>query len=237
VQRKLEYVEEPRLSKEDIERVLKFKGYGNKSGRYWFLGMEEGGGSMDQLRKRVCSFDPVEELESAIIKLGFDIDIYVPTWRVMSKLVLAMDGVAEWQEKDRAKRYQAKNLGRFGGDTFLTDLMPLPCPRLNEWPYDAIYPTKAEYIAEVRPNRIEWLRSEMSKFQPPFVICYGKGNWRYYKEIFYGVDFKPEFDEKILVGKRGNSLILLVYFLSPDLVKTELIGQIANMFGAKNQSR
>lgn len=221
------------LSENQIERVLKFEGYGNKCGRYWFLGMEEGGGSMDQLKTRVHSFDTVEELESAIIKLGFKIDLYVPTWRVMSKLILAMEGEEDWREPASAKRYQAERLGRFKGDTFLADLMPLPCPRLTEWPYTAIYPTKAEYIAEVRPMRIEMLREELLEIQPPFVFCYGKGNWRFYRKIFKGVDFKPACDEKILVGKQGNSKILLLNFLSPDLVKTELIGEIAEMFRPK----
>ena len=32
------------LSNKELERVLKFEGYGNKNGPYWFVGMEEGGG-------------------------------------------------------------------------------------------------------------------------------------------------------------------------------------------------
>ncbi|MDA0263981.1 MAG: hypothetical protein O3A93_07190 [Chloroflexi bacterium] len=226
------------MTADELANVLNFEGYGNKSARYWFIGMEEGGGSMDQLTTRVHTFDPhVEELESAIMKLGFDINLYVPTWRVMSKLILAMDGADEWWETASAKRYQAEKLGRFKGDTFLADLMPLPCPRLNEWPYEAIYPTKAEYIKAVRPMRIAMLRSELLEIQPPYVFCYGKGNWRFYKEIFEGVEFKSTFDGKILVGRQGTSTIILLYFLSPYLVKTELIGEIAKKFGMEKGRR
>ena len=40
------------FSEDELDRVLTFEGYGNKSARYWFLGIEEGGGSMEQLEKR-----------------------------------------------------------------------------------------------------------------------------------------------------------------------------------------
>ena len=35
------------LTSEELDRVLKFEGYGTKSAPYWFLGMEEGGGSIE----------------------------------------------------------------------------------------------------------------------------------------------------------------------------------------------
>ena len=98
-----------------------------------------------------------------------------------------------------------------------------------------LFPTKADYIAKIRPGRIRWLSAEISAFKPPFVFCYGKGNWQYYEEIFNDVEFKPALDTEIRVGPHGNSHIILLKFLSPDLVKTNLIDQIAGMFGRKAQ--
>ena len=147
-----------------------------------------------------------------------------------------MKGMSGWQEKSRAQEYQATKLGRYDGATFLTELMPLPCPRINAWPYPCIFATKAEYYTRVRPCRIKWLRSQISAFQPRFVFCYGKGNWRHYEEIFSDVEFRPELDKQIQVGQRENSTIILMRFLSPDLVSTELIRQIAERFGREHHA-
>ena len=224
-------MEDRGLSRTELERALKFEGYGNKDADYWFLGMEEGGGSIEQLRRRVRSFDPVEYLHTSLEKIGLDTKyLHVPTWRVMSKLIMAMQGTLGWQETSSAREYQAHKLGRKDGDTFLAELMPLPCPSIGEWPYESIYPSKNEYYEEVRPVRIKWLHSELLGVHPCFVICYGKGNWRYYEEIFSDVDFTPELNEKIRVGHRGDSTILLIPFLSYYFVTIALITEIADRF-------
>ena len=111
-----------------------------------------------------------------------------------------MQGTLGWRENPAAREYQALKLGRAEGETFLTELLPLTCRGIGVWPYKSLFPTKAEYIAEVRPDRIKWLRSEVSAFQPSFVICYGKGNWRHHEEIFSDVEFRTELDGKIRVG-------------------------------------
>jgi hypothetical protein len=217
------------LSKKELEHVFKFEGFGNKAGPLWFLGIEEGGGSIEQLRIRAKSFDLVEDIRS-VERIGYDvINRHVPTWHIMSKLILAMRGNPDWQEKSRAQEYQNTELGRIDGDTFLTELMPLPCPNIKAWPYESICPTKEAYTAMVRPGRIRWLRSEIVQFKPRAVICYGKGNWPYHKEIFSDVEFEDELDGKIQIGRDGRTTILLIPFLSPDLVKTAMIPEIAKL--------
>ena len=222
------------LSKEELERVLTFEGYGRKTAPYWFLGIEEGGGSMEQLRER-ATFDAVEDL-STLAKTGLlkSMHQHVPTWRVMSKLIMAMQGTPGWQDSSSAREYQATKLGRADGDTFLTELMPLPSPSTAVWPYDSIFPSRNEYYAEVRPSRIKWLRSEVREFQPSFVICYGKGNWPYYENIFCDIEFKAGLNEKIRVGHRQHSTILLLPFFSYYFVTAALIKQIASLFGRQH---
>ncbi len=225
------------LSALEIESVLSFEGYGNKSAPYWFLGMEEGGGSIEQLKARAGVFKPVEELNKALPILGYDITKYHSTLRVMSMLMLAMNVASGWREFPKAQEYQETKLGRHDAETFLTDLMPLPCKNLKDWPYPDLFPTKADYIEKIRPTRVALLNERLSEVEPRIVFCYGKGNWRYYKEIFGGVNFEFALDERIKVGERGATKILLSNFLSPDLVKTELIGDIAEMFGPKKGRR
>lgn len=225
------------LSAREIKSVLDFEGYGNKSAPYWFLGMEEGGGSIEQLQARARLFKPVGELSSALQILGYDITKYHSTLRVMSMVMLAMNDAPGWREFPKAQEYQETKLGRYDGETFLTDLMPLPCKNLKDWPYPDLFPTKAEYIEKIRPTRVRLLNERLSEVEPRIVFCYGKGNWRFYEEIFSGVNFKFALDARIKIGERGASKILLLNFLSPDLVKTELIGEIAEMFGAKNGRR
>ena len=222
------------LSKEELDRALKFEGYGNKAASFWYIAMEEGGGSVQELRKRVRQYDPVEHLHSGPAKLGLDTKfLHVPTWRVMSKLVIALQGKTGWRETSSAREYQANELGRADGDTFLAELMPLPARSIGVWPYEAIYSSRKEYYADVRPRRIEWLRSEVRKFRPSWIICYGKSNWRYYEEIFRDVRFKPAINQEIRVGQDGNATILLLPFFAYQFVSSALIEQVANIFGQK----
>jgi len=215
----------------ELECVLTFEGYGNKAAPYWLIGMEEGGGSMEELRGRARLFEPIEDLHS-VAKIGLENAMLIsPTLRVMSKLIMAMQGTLGWQETLRAKEYHANKLGRIGGESFLAEVMPFPCQKIvGYWPYPLIYPTKEDYIANVRPGRIKWLRSEISVFKPPFVICYGRENWPVHQEIFNDVVFKPELNGQILVGQRGPSTILLLHFLS-YYFRTQLMSQIASRFG------
>ena len=225
------------LSQEGLERVLRFEGYGRKTAPYWFLGMEEGGGTIEQLRERARLYDPAEDLYSAHKKLGFDITGHVPTWRVMSKLIMAMQGKPGWEKTASARGYQANKLGRADGDTFLTELMPLPCRSIGVWPYPSIYPTREEYNEAVRPGRIKWLRTEITAFHPCFVICYGKRNWRYYEKIFSDVEFRPKLSEKIRIGEREQSTILMIPFLSYQWITTALIKQIVICLGRSTSTR
>ena len=220
------------LSKKGLERVFKFEGYGNKDAPYWFIGIEEGGGSIEQLRLRARLYETVEDLDSAHRKIGLRDELLKSrTLKVMSKLTMAMLGRSEWLEKLAIEQYHATELGRANGDTFLTELMPLACPNIRAWPYESICPTKEAYTAMVRPGRIRWLRSEIETFQPSYVICYGKMNWRYHQEIFWDVTFKSRLNDSIRVGTRGPSTIILIPFLSFDLTTTALIKQISELFG------
>jgi hypothetical protein len=111
-------MEDQGLSKEKVEGALEFERYGNKDAPYWFIGMEEGGGSVEELRKRASLFRPVEYLHSAPARIGLDTKYrHVPMWRVMSKLIMAIEGMPGWKGTSSAGGYQAHKLGRADGET------------------------------------------------------------------------------------------------------------------------
>jgi len=121
-------------------------------------------------------------------------------------------------------------LGRSNGDAFLSDLMLLPSPSTAVWPYQATYPARDDYEADVRPGRIELLRSEFLASRPSYVVCYGKGNWRHYEEIFNQFALRPEIEGRIRIAKHGHTTILLLPFFAFRYVTTALIEQIARSF-------
>lgn len=48
----------------ETERLLKFIGYGNLKADFWFIGMEEAGGGLDNLKKRL-KFENVMDCKEA----------------------------------------------------------------------------------------------------------------------------------------------------------------------------
>ena len=111
---------------------------------------------------RADHFEPIEDLKRAQEHPAFESDFTVAqrvtTSAIMSKIVLRMDGDPDWQSVDRARQYQAERLGRFGGETFLTDLLPLPANSVGDWPYPELFVGKEAYRREVLPARIAALR-------------------------------------------------------------------------------
>ncbi len=145
------------LTVQEQRNADRFQGYGNKNGKYWILGIEEGGGSLEELKERAVLFSEVEDLYEAHDKLGraHEMARHVPTWRVMSKLIMALNGEPEWAAVESAREYQAEKLGRRDGESFLAELMPFPSPSTGQWPYESIYPDRDAYNEALRPGRIQ----------------------------------------------------------------------------------
>src|SRR5579859_4570779 len=108
------------LSAAELNAALGFLGYGNPAGAYWFIGIEERGvGDSDtlwqELRVRAKHFAAIEDLKAAQghpVGSSFQVGQHVPTWLVMSKIVLRLNGDEGWHENARAQQYQAERLGR-----------------------------------------------------------------------------------------------------------------------------
>jgi len=115
------------------------------------------------------------------------------TWRGMCYIMLRLEGQEPTRKNIRT--YQGEKLGRFGGNTLLTELMPIPKPKVSRWDYDELIPqfeTREEYYRVVKPRRIKYLRAVLKENRPKVVVCYGKAFWSDYQKLFEGTVFGRE---------------------------------------------
>jgi hypothetical protein len=171
------------------EFIHTFYGYGNYAGRFWFIGMEEGGGGSYEEIQRCLTLWAVRggrELEDAAeyhVQLGMAEYFQPPgkrqaTWSGLIRLLLniqRMPAVAS-----NVREYQIDQLGRSSGETCLVELLPLHSPSIGNWLYGRTstipyLKSRTVYTRGVAPKRVEHLRRRIKAHQPPVVIFYGTG--------------------------------------------------------------
>jgi len=120
----------------ELTPVFNFIGYGNlEKAPVWFLGPEEAG-DLGTLAKRLA-FEPIEDLKDAHVSklnIGKHHDMsgkfeLQTTWGGMCHVMLHLHD----QEPTCAAKshYQANELGRRKGETFLLELLPMPNKKLK----------------------------------------------------------------------------------------------------------
>lgn len=200
------------LTDEQLGYLLGFVGYGNLYGDVWFLGMEEAGGGEDNIRTRL-KFQTVEDCAEAhkllgVTKLHWGKRTIQRTWRGMCYIMLELQG--EEPTTTNIRNYQAEQLGRFGGNTLLTELMPIPKPKIREWEYEKLMPqfsSREDYYRQVKPRRVKYLRSLIDQNKPKVIIGYGKGFWNEYKNLFQRFHFLSE--DQFEIAFDGATLVIL----------------------------
>ena len=131
----------------------------------------------------------------------------------MCRIVGYLSDEPEWIDSAFVRQYQAHNLGRVGGDTFLTEVLPLPKLDVNAWPYEALWATKREYEDSTRPARVEMLRDLWTDYQSEYMVCYGKTNWDHYRSIFPHRTFVEHIPgESQISVEQGSTIILMLHF-------------------------
>jgi len=193
------------LSAEEIGQIVNFLGYGCPSAPVWFMGIEEGLGNMNSqdisanLKAR-ASFDGTMDLREAHLRLlqqGRPINIEkqppsTQVWQWMAKIMLARQGIEDWNDlistnketrsrarkhiQSCAKKYIQYQLGRSNGDTFLTELSPIPAAKTADESFMSWFKANdTELEMKITRRRAELNR--MLKESPhSLVICYGYGN-------------------------------------------------------------
>lgn len=121
-----------------------FFGYRNLGAKYWFIGLEEGGGtSIDEIRNRLEAWDALGRPQLAdlhefhqragISRWSVAKPPLQSTWKQLIRLALTAEG--EPANLEAIRTYQRHHLGRRNGTTALIELMPLPSPSTAEWLY------------------------------------------------------------------------------------------------------
>ncbi len=200
------------ITNDQLERLLNFVGYGSLDANVWFLGMEEAGGGEENIRTRL-QFRTVEDNANAHKLLGVTKHhsgkrSIQPTWRGMCYIMLRLEGQAPTRENLRT--YQAEKLGRFNSNTLLTELMPIPKPKISHWGYNGLLPqftSREDYYRQIKPRRVQYLRQIIAENQPKAIIGYGKGFWPEYKNLFPGVKFSA--NGRFQTANDGTTKIIL----------------------------
>jgi hypothetical protein len=143
---------------------------------------------------------------------------FTPVWVYEAKMKLAMEGRKDWSNNkanrkailEDAKNYIRFKLGRTGGDTFLTELSPIPRKRASD-PYwmDAFrrIPTVDQQIE----NRRNKLKSLLKESIPSRVICFGERPNEF--ESLLDIEwFAPISSSKKIRSSSDRKCLLLPFF-------------------------
>ena len=179
-----------------LRRLTRFLGYGQPYKSIWFIGMEEA--AISNSRVSLASALPaIADLKSSHVRRLHISHHHIgkrkiqPSWRVICRLMLRLKHRSATREQVR--RYQAVHLGRLRGETFLTDLLPLPKPSFCSWPYAAEFPSwpnLGAYHRGMLPRRKTLLKAAIRRFQPKLVVAYGKSFWAHYKDVLGHVGYR-----------------------------------------------
>jgi hypothetical protein len=170
--------------------IQRFYGHGRYEAKYWFIGMEFGGGiSPAEIVRTIQGWldrgapeleDLVSPERPAQGSHWFEGRVPLqPTWAKLIRVALSAEGAPPSREQVRA--YQRDKLGRIGGLDCILELLPLPSPGLNKWLFYPDYSglpylsNRATYTSHVAPERAEHLRQRISEHCPGAVVFYGCG--------------------------------------------------------------
>jgi hypothetical protein len=199
-----------------------FYGHGGYEAKYWFVGMEfGGGGSATEIVDRIQGWHDRggKELEDLAGPEGianrsrwFQPPYPLqPTWKQLIRIVLSAEAEPSGREDVRA--YQKERLGRQDGLDCILDLLPLPSPGLNRWLFYPDYShlpylgDRWTYVSHVAPSRAAHLRERIAEHRPDSVIFYGAGYEHWWRAIS-GVEFKPSEIDKVSVARKGRTLFV-----------------------------
>jgi hypothetical protein len=206
------------------EYIEGFYGHGDYSAKYWFVGMEFGGGSTTaEVASRIQGWydrgrHELEDLggprgiarNSRWFQPPYPLQA---TWKQLIRVLLSAEGKATTRESVR--KYQREKLGREGGLDCILELLPLPSPGLNRWLYHPGYPrlpylhNRAAYTSYVAPLRIARLRKLIAEHRPPAVVFYGSGYTRWWRAVA-GMDFQPSGVDAVSSARSGATLFVVM---------------------------
>lgn len=220
------------ITQQDRAKLLNFLGYGNLKAPFWFLGMEEGTGGAANLEPNIFArlkfIDSVMDLKDAHVHLNWeywnrDNRVRFPSvWVYMARFVQALDtNDVDWWNTEKAKDFIRIHLGRKheNAQTFLTELLPLPKPRADQWNefYQLTMGFKGidDYKKLILPNRKQILRQMLLNYEPKYLLCYGESNFDHYKDLasVHSSLWEKISETRFEITSKGKTLIILSPFM------------------------
>jgi hypothetical protein len=180
-----------------------FKGFGNPSGNFWFVGIEE---SLKieptKLPEIVADYKngflvvKPNEIADDLKKFGRS---YTKVYDIMSKIIAGFQDL-NW------RKYRVDNLLQINSQEFQMNLYPLGKKTIKEWPhyYNELFHLQsfANYSKIVIEKRFPLLRNFRLKNNPLITICFG---------LSYIEDFKKAFDLNNTVELSYNNKQIFYY--------------------------
>lgn len=188
-----------------------FYGYGNLEGKFWFIGMEEGGGAtFEEINSRLehwnlagksTLMDNYEFHKSITDNTGKSFEFlfrgkkskYQRTWGGMIKILL--NYISETDVTlNKVKEFQSNQLGRFDSNNCIMEVFPLPSPNSKDFGYtdwtDNMFTSRDTYKLGIKDLRTRTLNGLVSKHKPAFVVFLSSdGEYENYWSVVSGVDF------------------------------------------------
>jgi hypothetical protein len=205
------------------EFVQSFFGFGDPNAKYWFIGMEEGGGnSLEEFEKRVSAWDQLGKNTLVDVKeyhrlIGINSFFEEPvklqsTWNKLIRIYLSANGYHP--ETDDVRVFQKERLGRTGKDTTLLELLPLSSPNTNVWLYPKwtnlpLLRSRESYRSKILPLRVKSLRKLIDENKPKVVVFYGQTNEEYWRMVV-GTPFRYYDLLDLKYAKTGETIFVSI---------------------------
>jgi hypothetical protein len=220
------------ITASQIDKIVGFLGYGSPAGSVWFIGKEEGLGNMDEgdslrnLTER-AKFESVMDLYQAhknLLEEGArtDFDQKIPktqVWKFMAKIMRAREGCVDWAETSKANEYIRTRLGRSDGQTFLTELSPIPASNGGDTRWIEMFAKRDSQLFAKIEKRKDRLKRLLKESSPSEVICYGLPKASEYAEVL-GITWESV-NERILKS-RDSRCFLLPFFCCGQMRNSDI---------------
>lgn len=229
--------------------ISKFYGYGNYHGKYWFVGMEEGGGdNKGQIDTRLKKWQKrgekeLEDLKEYHLALGIERHFSEKpalqrTWSKLIRILLRAENEEITSEKEipteEVRIYQRDLLGRTNGETCLLELLPLPSPSIKLWLYGDFsklphLEKRESYRDHYAQERVPYIQQRISAHKPKAVVFYGLNYQEYWRKIAQVefIEFKSEKDsEGIISGKNKDTRFIITSHPATKGIKNEYFYRI-----------
>ncbi len=234
-----------------LEAFIKgFYGYGNYHAKYWFIGMEEGGGNkVSEIAKRLEIWDKrgrgeLEDVSEYHREIGLarffgEHPKLQPTWNKIIRVVLSTENPVV--SIDDVREYQKSLLGKKRGETCLLELLPLPSPNTRAWLYGRnsklSYLTDRETYREyVEHLRVAHLQSGIARYKPKVVTFYGLRYQEQWQKIA-GIEFRSTKLNSASFNAKGQTLFILTKHPTAKGVTNEYFHQIGRLIAAQSRSQ